>query len=252
MRDQAREARFITALARIVKASRQEVDEATIEVYTEALCYDVAPDEWDAFTRHAVRAGRFGRWFPALIDVQDALREYRGARALPAEAEEAYERVMRTNTYTAEAGAVWSFREIRDRCGAACAEAFMAAGGHNAFATTWEESKRRARFIEAYAAAVRETPAAGLLPAGPEQRQLAAGDPRISANEAATILDRVRALAGALAPPPEIPKRESLVVVCDDAARARLAQQKARIAQLQEPEAVKSVGRPGNATPWPD
>jgi len=47
---------------------------------------------------------------------------------------------------------------VEAACGRAAVEAFQAAGAGSAFATTWDESKRRAR-LKAYKITVREEPA---------------------------------------------------------------------------------------------
>ncbi len=86
-RDLAREKEFGTGLGRIVKACRQEVDGATLEVYTEALCYQVDLDEWDRFTRETVARGMW-TWFPRFSDLRAAYLDFAGHgepayRALP-------------------------------------------------------------------------------------------------------------------------------------------------------------------------
>lgn len=199
MRDLARESRFGKALSRLATACRQELDDLTLEVYTEALCYQVEPDEWEAFTRKAVAAGWF-TWLPKVVEILDALREFRGDRPLLVEATEAYERVLQAGVYTPEAGTVWIYRDVRETCGEAAAEAFLAAGGNAAFGSTYRENDRRERFVAAYGEAVRESPAAKLLPAGPTVRALPA--PVLpSREEAASVVERLRDMAGVEPPP---------------------------------------------------
>lgn len=163
MRDMDREMKFSERLTRLAASCRQELDDLTLEVYTEALCYQVEPDEWEAFTRQAVSAGRF-QWFPKVVEVLDALREFRGSPPLQAEAAAAYERVIESGQYNPESGTNWSYRRVLETVGKAAADAFLSAGGTNAFATTWDESKRRERFLAAYVVETRAKPEAGLLP----------------------------------------------------------------------------------------
>ena len=169
---------FLPGLSRLAVASRQAVDEATFEVYREALGPEVDADEWEAFTLNCVRCDRFS-WFPKVSEIRDALREYRGDPRLPVEAVAAYERVMECGTYHPEHGTRWSYREIRERCGLAAAEAFMAAGSHNGFAHTPEkygDAFRRKLFVEEYILAARGNPEGRLLPAAPEPRLIGTGE----------------------------------------------------------------------------
>jgi hypothetical protein len=192
MQDKEREVRFLTGLSRIVKACRQEVDDVTLEVYTEALCPMVQPDEWDAFTLAAVRSGRW-TWFPKVSEMLDALREFQGAPVVEFEAGQAYERVCEAGTYAAEGGTFWSYRAVKEACGSIAAEAFVAAGGNHAFASTWNESKRREAFVAAYLRAARETPAGRLLPAGSTPAAIPAPpEPEISQGEAWSALEKLK------------------------------------------------------------
>lgn len=151
------------------------------------------PDEWGGFTRETVAAGRW-TWFPKVVELLDALREYRGRPSLEAEAIVAYERVTKSAEYTPEGGATWNFRRVLDTCGRAAADAFLEAGGHWAFATTWDESKCRERFIAAYQQEARETPETRLLPAKPEERPQLAAAPNQA--EAESFVAKVAEHAG--------------------------------------------------------
>jgi hypothetical protein len=144
-------------------AVRQEADTATMALYHDILGPRTDAAEWASFVRWALESGRW-TWFPKLAELQDALREFKGDRPLLVEATEAYERVLESGGYCPERGTTWIFRDIREKCGEAAAEAFLAAGGNNAFVSTWEESKRRERFVAAYGEAVRESPETKLLP----------------------------------------------------------------------------------------
>lgn len=229
-RDIPRETVFGRRLSRLAVACRQELDDLTLEVYCEALCYQTEPDEWDEFTLHAVRTGRF-QWFPKVGEILDALREFRGAPSLLAEGALAYERVLTAGTYTAEAGRFWTYRDVQEKCGAAAAEAFLAAGGHNAFATTWEESKRREKFLSAYTDAVRDDPSAALraLPYGDGPKLLQSGEHEPTREEAGKILDRLRDMAGA-----ETEAQEPVRVVASDERLEELKRQADQIIAATE------------------
>jgi len=181
-------AEFARGLVRIAVGCRLTLDDATAEVYAEALADQTTADEWEAFTRAAVASGRW-RFFPTLAEVLDVLREHRGERPPEAEAAEAYERVLAAGEYTPGGGTTWTFRRIAETCGRAAADAFLAAGGDAAFRTTWDEPKRRERFVREYATAVRCDPATRLLTASP-RLALAAGDERAepSRDEAQALL----------------------------------------------------------------
>lgn len=173
------------------------MDEATLEVYTEALCYQTDTAEWAAFMRQTIDTGCLGsRFLPSVPDLLDALREFRGLPALGGEAAQAYDRVLEARTYSPEGGASWNYRSVKTACGPAAAEAFLEAGGHHAFATTWDESKRRERFIAAYTVAARAVPHGRLLPAGRVPIALpAAPDEPAGQLEAEEVLRQVEARA---------------------------------------------------------
>lgn len=136
-----------------------------IRAYWAALHSETEPEEWAAFcARAAIKCG--WTFLPTAPEMLDALREFRGAPSVDSEAVVAYDRVLESGTYTAESGTIWSFRGVREKCGPAAAEAFLAAGGHSAFATTWNEAERRERFVEAYQASARAEPGGRLLGAG--------------------------------------------------------------------------------------
>lgn len=166
---------FLPGITRLAIASRQTVDEATIEVYREALGLDVDAEEWEEFTLNCVRYDRFPTWFPKVSEIRDALREWRGDPRLEVEAMQAYERVLEAGSYSPEGGTSWSYRGVREKCGLAAAEAFLAAGSHHAFATTWNEAQRRKAFAQEYVLAARGNPAGRLLPAAKEPQLLGAG-----------------------------------------------------------------------------
>lgn len=162
---------FGKGLLRIATAVRQPLDEATIAVYIDALGRKTEAQEWEGFSKAAVEAGRW-EWFPKLRELQDALAEFRGGERIDVEAVHAYERVLDSGTYSPESGSTWVYRTIAERCGRAAAEAFIAAGGHSAFVTTWDEAKRRERFIAAYVSEARAVPEHRMLAAAPQVERL--------------------------------------------------------------------------------
>jgi hypothetical protein len=166
---------FLPGLTRLAVASRQAVDEATFEVYREALGLEVDAEEWEAFTLNCVRYDRFPTWFPKVSEIRDALREWRGDPRLEVEAMAAYERVLEAGNYSPEGGTTWSYRGVREKCGLAAAEAFLAAGSHSAFATTFSEAQRRKLFVQEYLLAARGNPEGRLLPAASEPLRLGSG-----------------------------------------------------------------------------
>ena len=160
-------AEFAEGLNRIGVAMRQPPDKATLSVYYDTIGSQVEGQEWLAFARWCVDTDRFHAWFPKVADLRAALREFRGAPPLAVEATRAYERVLESGTYTPHGGTSWNYRAVRERCGEAAAQAFLAAGGNSAFAITFGEEGRRERFVTAYCDAARANPGAALLPAGP-------------------------------------------------------------------------------------
>jgi hypothetical protein len=193
---------FAAGLTRIGLSVRQAYTAEEQHVFFDALAPQTSAEEWARFARETVAAGRWTRFLPTVAELLDALEEFRGKPPLEAEAAIAYERVIQAASYTAEAGSSWNFRDVRERCGAAAARAFLEAGGHHAFATTWDESKRRARFVAAYVAEARERPAERLLPEGDAPKTLPAGEPLLSEHEAARLMRRIREMAGSREPAP--------------------------------------------------
>ena len=223
--------RFSIGLSLVALAVRETVDAATFAVYHQLLAGETTADEWARFTqrlaRCAPRAGDGRPRFPTAPEMLDALAEFRGHPALPAEAAEAYARVVAASTYTPEGGASWNWRDVRARCGAAAADAFLAAGGHHAFATAWDEPRRRERFLAAYQAEARERPAARLLPAGPETMALPVGDLQLSEAQATCVLVRLRAATGAPASRPRL--GDGMVTATDE----RLALLRAQAVEIK-------------------
>ena len=161
---------FTIGLTRVALAIRETVDSATFAVYHEAIGPETDAPEWESLTRDLAKnppRGADGRpRFPSVVELLDALSEFRGVPSIDVEAVQAYERVIASSIYTAEAGATWTYRGVAAACGKVSAEAFIAAGGHHAFATTWDEAKRRARFIAEYVAGARERPRERLIGSG--------------------------------------------------------------------------------------
>ena len=196
---------FTVGITRIALASGKELGEGTLGIFREALAPQTNAGEWESFSRASVASGRW-RWFPTVRELLDALREFRGAPRIEAEAVLAYERVLESGSYGPE-GTYWHFQEIAARCGAVAAEAFIEAGGHSAFSASdgggYRDTERQKRFVAAYQAAARAEPSARLLPAATPQRFLPAGDAAqsaardfepISRGEAADLLAKIAGL----------------------------------------------------------
>lgn len=204
------------------------------DAYYLALAEESDPMEWVEFTRVATKRTGW-KFIPSVPDLLDALRVFRGGPALAelqSEAAAAYERVIAASDYTAEGGAFWSYRGVAERCGKAAADAFLAAGGHHAFATTWDEAKRRERFIAAYQDAARTLPETRLLPAGAEPKQLTgADDVRVSPNEAREAIRKITGMVPA-------PKAETSTRLGADEweARKRALQEQARVIAQENPQ----------------
>lgn len=185
---------FTVGLTRIAIATGKDLGEATVSVYREAIAPKTKQREWTLFCQQVVSAGRW-RWFPTVREILDALAEYRGQPSLDAEAVAAYERVLRSGNYHPEGGTTWDVRTITQTCGGAAAEAFLSAGGHNAFATEYREDERRRKFVDAYQRAARAEPGHRLLPAPAPQRFLPAAGATdfepISRGDAADILAKL-------------------------------------------------------------
>jgi hypothetical protein len=223
---------FVAGLVRIGVATGKAPDQAMFEVYFLGLQRHVTADEWDHFTRWAIDPVRW-LFFPKLRELQDALREFRGERPLLVEATAAYDRVLEAGTYTPEGGTTWDYRSIRERCGEAAAEAFLAAGGNQAFGNTFRESDRRERFVAAYGEAVRESPDAKLLPAGPVLALPPAVAPPTRA-EAVSVIERLQEIADV---EPARPKAKPLT---DEEWDARVARAKRQAAELLASEPAKA------------
>lgn len=208
---------FTEGLTKIGLALRQPYDAASMALYFDIMACQTDAEEWRKFVLWALRSQRWPTFAPKVPDLQDALREFRGQKPALSEATQAYERVLRAGEYHPESGTCWTFRGVKDSCGAAAAEAFLAAGGSAAFATTWDEAKRRERFVNAYVTAVREEPTGGLLPEGsiPKALPVATWEP-ISRAEAAKLMQRVGEVAA-----PEKAKPVTVELTEDRLARLR-------------------------------
>jgi hypothetical protein len=228
---------FAAGMSAIGLAVRQEADAATMALYHDILGPRTDADEWARFVRWALEGGRW-TWLPKLVELQDALREFRGDRPLLVEATEAYERVLQSGTYIGD-GTQWIYRDIREKCGEAAAEAFLAAGGHHAFATTFRESDRRERFLAAYQEAVRQDPDARLLPAGPV-RALPPAEMPLSREEAASVIERLHWIADV---EPAKPSRARPLTEEEWEARRRALEQQGREMLGSEVAAKEAVAK---------
>lgn len=195
---------FAAGLGTLALQLRHPLAQAEIDAYHIALGPETDAREWLTFCRAA--AVRFGwRFLPSVPELVDALREHRGQPKLEAEATRAYEAVLAAGDYVPEEGRVWTYRGVLLRCGRAAAEAFLEAGGHHAFASTFRESDRRERFVAAYRAASRAVPEERLLrgaPAAPALAPLAVRTGEAGEKKAGN--GKGNGLADGLEPPPAI------------------------------------------------
>lgn len=223
---------FICGLQALADASKHSLSDGQADAYGLAILPHLTdPSEWSAFVAEMLRAGRW-RWFPLAVEIQDALREFRGAPSLDAEAVRAYERVTAAGEYTAQAGTVWTYRRVLTACGRVAADAFLAAGGSSAWVTLWRETERRQAFCAAYLLAARQEPAGRLLPAAPAQAQITDGTSKnsgdnLSPGEAAVLLGRVRERLA-------IPAEPAQPRMTEAEAEVRLAELRRQAEQIQE------------------
>lgn len=222
---------FGAGLGVIALQLNKPINEPVIMAYHVAFEGRTDPDEWVRFCEGA--ALRFGWMFlPTVPELHDALQEFRGAPPLAVEATEAYEQVLVAGEYAPESGTVWTYRRVLETCGRAAADAFLAAGGNAAFATTWDEAKRRERFLAEYVVVARQVPADRLLPAG-AVLALPSGDPQpntpMSQAEIEKAIERVRTIAG-VEVAPSAPK----TVIASEERLAELRRQAAAITSEQE------------------
>lgn len=193
---------FTRGLGVIALQLNQALQEDKIRAYFLALQSETTAEEWEGFVHGipghlAPAVKRHGwRFMPAVPELLDALERYRGRPPLDVEATQAYERVLAARTYTPEGGATWVYRDVIDLCGVAAGVAFLAAGGNEAFRTTYQEEQRRARFAAAYVAEARSAPAGRL---GPARDALAAGQAgSITAEAARQIIGEIERRAADL------------------------------------------------------
>lgn len=149
-----------------------------LALYTDALS-ELSDADVIAAARVVVKREKF---FPPAGVLREAVRPAEVARAdTQAQASAAYQRVLDCNTYTPEAGAFWSFRQIANEVGQVAALAFTAAGGHEAFAAADPvgDQFRFKRFVEAFTLESDARAREGLaLGAGAERRGLTHAEAR--------------------------------------------------------------------------
>jgi hypothetical protein len=149
-----------------------------LALYTDALS-ELSDDDVIAAARVVVKREKF---FPPAGVLLEAVRPAAVAKAdVQAEAAAAYQRVLGCNTYTPEAGAFWSFRQIADEVGQVAAMSFTAAGGHEAFAAADPvgDQFRFKRFVEAFTLEAEARAREGLaIGAGAEARGLSRAEAR--------------------------------------------------------------------------
>lgn len=234
---------FVAGLGMIALKLNQPLGDPKAIAYHEDFEDETDPMEWSAFTRIAVR--RFGwKFIPSVPELLDALREFRGAPPLDQEAAQRYEDVIAAGVYTAEGGTTWNYRTVLERCGKAAADAFLAAGGHHAFASSWDEAKRRERFLAAYRAEARALPASRLIEGGKEPRLIeaevtssaAAGEPALTAEQARAAMRKLDAMVPAARVP------ATLRLSTDEwEARKRALQEQGRAIAQESPQETETT-----------
>jgi hypothetical protein len=129
----------------------REVIDARSTAYREALA-DLSDEQWRECVTKALKTLRFMPKPAELLELATG-----GAQKIQSEAGRAFECVIEARTYHPEGGASWTYRGVEEKCGRACAEAFVAAGGAKAFAVMSERDRPFVfkAFCEAYVAAVR-------------------------------------------------------------------------------------------------
>lgn len=231
---------FGAGLGVIALQLNKPVTGETLRAYWLAFRNETTQAEWEAFTAGAaVRWGKGWQGFvPTVPALFDALREFRGFPSLAPESSRAYDQVLAAGEYTPGAGRVWTFRGVLATCGIAAAEAFLAAGGHSAFATTWDEPKRRERFLAAYQVAASQDPRTRLLPAGPVKA--ITGDvetePPVDAGAAAQAMREIRERLGV-----EPVARKPAEIVATDERLTELRRQAQQITTQEPADAGREV-----------
>jgi hypothetical protein len=227
---------FSKGLSLIAEQIGHPATKERIDALYMGLADETDNQEWALFSAKAQARCRWTA-IPRVDQILDALSMFRGQRPVDVEAAEAYERVIASGIYRPEGGTTWNYRHLVETCGRAAAEAFFAAGGQHAFATSWDESRRRERFLAAYQLAARQEPGARLLPPGDAPKQLEPGaDPQITAVEAKGFLEKLHELLpdhDELKPPP------SFDVHADEERLAELRRQAEQL-RAEDAEPVKS------------
>jgi hypothetical protein len=229
---------FSKGIGTIAVQVRHPLSPQESDAFFLAFEHETDAPEWSAFC--ATAAIRHGwRFLPGVVELLDALRLFRGETPLHVEAVEAYERVVASGEPSTQGGTNWSWRAVARSCGPAAARAFLAAGGHNAFATSWNEGKRREFFVLSYVQEARAEPSSRLLPAGPTMLALPASpDSPIGEQEAAALVERVRARSIVVAAPREIEYRPLSAEQWDE----RIAELRRQAAEMLAAEHAPPAG----------
>jgi hypothetical protein len=149
MRDPEDRAQFSKAMAALGENYRQEIADAQFALFW-SLLSDMSVED---FRRAVVMHMRSSRFFPTVAELRQQVTPHIDHVAA---AVNAFEQVTKTSTHDTKTGPRYSIRRVVEAVGPVAAEAFVAAGGPNAFA--YELGERdlpflRKRFIESYVAA---------------------------------------------------------------------------------------------------
>jgi len=185
------EERFAKGMKALGIAFGREVSDDVSKLYF-GLLKGLTDAQWNRAVTHALTHERF---FPPPAVLIEAAGANASQEPILAEAGRALDAVIECRTYSAEAGALWSQREIRERLGDAAADAFVAVGGGGRL--RWITEEGRPFLVRDFTAAYLEARKAGrraLPPAPPPRPALpAAADeaPDITRAEARAIVGRI-------------------------------------------------------------
>lgn len=234
----------LDGLSQLAAALQRPQEGTTLALYAERLAARVDAREWASAVAEWTLVAPW-RHFPALPELfaayQARVDAAEGRRPAEVEAVDAYTRVLQAGTYSPEGGTAWTYRGVVESCGKAAAEAWLAAGAHEAFATSWNADERRRTFLAAYLEAAREQPETRLLPWNPAGELPAAAEPAtaLPREQAAELLKRLAPEHAAETA--EAPRNKPRWVEASPERLARLREQAAAIVAAES--APEGAGR---------
>lgn len=240
----------VTGLGVLGLALQRPQPAETLALYARLIAPRVDHGPWsEAIEAWSTGAAEW-EFFPSvpaiLAAYQARVDAAEGRRPVEVEAVDAYTRVLQAGTYSPEGGATWTYRGVVESCGKAAAEAWLAAGAHEAFATGWNADERRRTFLAAYLEAAREQPETRLLPWRPAGELPAAAEPEtaLPREQAAEMLKRLAPEHAAATTP--APRNKPRWVEASPERLARLREQAAAIVAAEggtDESAPEGAGR---------